>query len=175
RTSGLGSLSVVIGGARGPAGSPPRPGARALASVATGRDDALRLLDRVWLLHPGEVREVRSGIAVTTEGDGYDADRGELWFAGETGEAVMLELDARRRVLADEADELAARTEGAAREADQASARAAAAEAAFAEVAHLRGTTLDVELLGRLAVVAEALAAATGRAAAHAAGTPAPL
>ncbi len=175
RTSGLGSLSVVIAGARGAAGSPPRSGARALASVATGPDDALRLLDGVWLVESGELREVRSGIAVTTAGDGYDADRGELWFAGETGEAVLLELDARRRALADEADELAARAEGAAREADEAFARAAAAEAAYTEVAHLRGTTLDAELLGRLAAVAEALAAATGRAAATVVRIQAPL
>ena len=175
RTSGLGSLSVVIAGARGAAGSPPRSGARALASVATGPDDALRLLDGVWLVESGELREMRSGIAVTTAGDGYDADRGELWFAGETGEAVLLELDARRRALADEADELAARADGAAREADEASARAAAAEAAYAEVAHLRGTTLDAELLGRLAAVSEALAAETSRAAATVARIQAPL
>ena len=175
RTSGLGSLSVVIAGARGAAGSPPRAGARALASVATGPDDALRLLDGVWLVESGELREMRSGIAVTTAGDGYDADRGELWFAGETGEAVLLELDARRRALADEADELAARADGAAREADEASARAAAAEAAYAEVAHLRGTTLDAELLGRLAAVSEALAAETSRAAATVARIQAPL
>ena len=174
RTSGLGSLSVVIAGARGAAGSPPRSGARALASVATGPDDALRLLDGVWLVESGELREVRSGIAVTTAGDGYDADRGELWFAGQTGEAVLLELDARRRALADEADELAARADGAAREADEASARAAAAEAAYAEVAHLRGTTLDAELLGRLAAVSEALAAETSRAAATVARIQAP-
>jgi len=118
---------------------------------------------------------VRSGVAVTIDGEGYDVGRGELWFAGETGEAVLLELDARRRVLADEADELGARAEGAARESDDASARAAEAEAAYAEVAHLRGTTLDAELLGRLAAVTEALAAATGRAAASIARIQAPL
>jgi chromosome segregation protein len=175
RTSGLGSLSVVIGGSRAAVGSPPRPDARPLASLAAGPDEALRLLDGVWLVEPGELREVRSGVAVTIEGEGYDADRGELWFAGETGEAVLLELDARRRVLADEADELVARAEGAARESDDASARAAEAEAAYAEVAHLRGRTLDAELLGRLAAVSEALAAATGRAAASIARIQAPL
>src|SRR5213079_2266715 len=40
--------------------------------------------------------------AVTAEGFGYDPQRGELWFAGETAEAVLLELDARRRALAEE-------------------------------------------------------------------------
>jgi chromosome segregation protein len=47
--------------------------------------------------------------AVTPEGFGYDPQRGELWFAGETAEAVWLELEARRRALAAEVDELEAR------------------------------------------------------------------
>jgi chromosome segregation protein len=42
--------------------------------------------------------------AVTQEGFGYDPERGELWFAGETAEAVWLELEARRRELADEVE-----------------------------------------------------------------------
>jgi chromosome segregation protein len=47
--------------------------------------------------------------AVTPEGFGYDPQRGELWFAGKTAEAVWLELEARRRALAAEVDELEAR------------------------------------------------------------------
>ena len=47
--------------------------------------------------------------AVTPEGFGYDPQRGELWFAGETAEAVWLELEARRRALAGEVDELETR------------------------------------------------------------------
>jgi len=47
--------------------------------------------------------------AVTPEGFGYDPRRGELWFAGETAEAVWLELDARRRALAAEVEDLEAR------------------------------------------------------------------
>src|SRR6266508_372890 len=46
---------------------------------------------------------------VTPEGFGYDPRRGELWFAGETAEAVWLELDARRRALAAEVEDLEAR------------------------------------------------------------------
>ena len=44
--------------------------------------------------------------AVTPEGFGYDPERGELWFAGETAEAVWLELEARRRALALEVERL---------------------------------------------------------------------
>ena len=49
--------------------------------------------------------------AVTPEGFGYDPGRGEIWFAGETAEAVWLELEARRRALAAEVDELEMRAE----------------------------------------------------------------
>jgi chromosome segregation protein len=49
--------------------------------------------------------------AVTPEGFGYDPERGEIWFAGETAEAVWLELEARRRTLAAEVDELEARVD----------------------------------------------------------------
>src|SRR5881398_365105 len=55
---------------------------------------------------------LRSPVAaVTPEGFGYDPQRGELWFAGETAEAVWLELEARRRALAADVDELEARAE----------------------------------------------------------------
>ena len=47
--------------------------------------------------------------AVTQEGFGWNPHRGELWFAGETAEAVWLELEARRRALAAEVGELEAR------------------------------------------------------------------
>ncbi|MBA3736428.1 MAG: AAA family ATPase [Actinobacteria bacterium] len=47
--------------------------------------------------------------AVTPEGFGFDPGKGEIWFAGETAEAVWLELEARRRALASEVDELEAR------------------------------------------------------------------
>jgi chromosome segregation protein len=47
--------------------------------------------------------------AVTRDGFGWDPHRRELWFAGETAEAVWLELEARRRALAVEVDELESR------------------------------------------------------------------
>jgi chromosome segregation protein len=103
--------------------------------------------------------------AVTEEGFGYDPERGELWFAGDTAEAVLLEMEARRRALADEADELAARAESAARAADEAAARAAEAEASFAAVAHLRGRTLDEALARRLHEICGTVETALARAA----------
>jgi chromosome segregation protein len=44
--------------------------------------------------------------AVTEEGIGWDPLRRELWFSGETAEALLLELEARRRGLAAELGEL---------------------------------------------------------------------
>src|SRR5439155_1498681 len=76
--------------------------------------------------------------AVTADGIGWDPGRGELWFAGETAEAVLLELDARRRELQDEVTALTARAAEAAANADRAAERAEAAATAFAPVAHLR-------------------------------------
>jgi chromosome segregation protein len=62
--------------------------------------------------------------SVTREGFGYDPDAGELWFAGEAAEAVLLELETRRRRLAQEVAEL----ETQARDAVATAASAAEAE-----------------------------------------------
>ena len=84
RESGLGSLVVLV-----------------------GRDPA-QLVSEMPVV-PKEELLVSRVAAVTPEGFGYDPERGELWFAGETAEALMLELQARRRSLAAEADEVRAR------------------------------------------------------------------
>ena len=95
--------------------------------------------------------------AVTREGYGYDPQRGELWFAGETAEAVLLELDARRRALAEEARLVSDQAQIAERAAAVADEQAAQAEAAFAEAApRLRLRRADAETL-------KALLAAAGR------------
>jgi chromosome segregation protein len=89
--------------------------------------------------------------AVTVEGIGWDPTRGELWFAGETAEAVLLELDAHRRGLAVEVEELGRRADEAGRAAEAAAERARAAAEAFAPVAHLRTIRhADPERLERL-------------------------
>ena len=76
-----------------------------------GGERVAELLADVWLAEPAELERAESGVLVTREGHCFDADRGELWFAGETAEAVLLQLDARRRALAAEADELERRAE----------------------------------------------------------------
>ena len=103
-------------------------GGRAGAVVAEDAASALALLERARaaglgkltvLVKPdldGVIAQYRlvahdellqsTGPAVTKEGFGYDPERRELWFAGETAEAVWLELEARRRAAAAEVGEL---------------------------------------------------------------------
>ena len=120
RNDGLGSLTVVVDRDSAPATTPPVAGARPLRELAAGDPAALRLLDGIWLVPAERLLDAAHGIVITNEGHGYDAERGELWFAGETAEAVLLEMDARRRALADEADELRGRAEAAAHAAAEA-------------------------------------------------------
>ncbi len=66
--------------------------------VLAGRDPR-ELVAELPVVERGEL--LASEVpAVTRDGYGYDPQRGELWFAGETAEAVLLELDARRRCRA---------------------------------------------------------------------------
>ena len=95
--------------------------------------------------------------AVTAEGIGWDPVRGELWFAGETAEAVLLELEARRRELAAEVDELAERAEAADCSAVAAAERVRAAVGAFAVPAQLHA---DPAVLRRLVAAVGRLVAA---------------
>ncbi len=164
RRDGLGSLTVVVDRDPAPATAPPVKDAQPLRSLVAGDPAALRLLDGVWLV-PGErLLDATHGTVITAEGHGYDAERGELWFAGETAEAVLLEMDARRRALADEADELSGRAASAAHAADEAARAAVSAEEAFAVVAHLRERNVDPTFVGRLLDLAAGLEAALGRA-----------
>jgi chromosome segregation protein len=80
RAAGLGSLTVVVG--KREAELPVVPKEELLASPVA---------------------------AVTVEGFGYDPASGELWFAGETAEALLLEMQARRRALAAELNGVTAR------------------------------------------------------------------
>ena len=82
RAAGLGNLGVVVEGA-----TPKAP-----------------IVDKERLLEAGE-------LSVTREGFAYDPHRQELWYAGEAAEAVLLELDARRRALEAEITALEERAE----------------------------------------------------------------
>jgi chromosome segregation protein len=96
--------------------------------------------------------------AVTREGYGYDPQRGELWFAGETAETVLLELETRRASLAEEAHALADQSRLAERAADVATTKAAEAEDAFTAVApRLRIRRADVGTLKALLAAAQRL------------------
>ncbi len=75
RRRGLGSLTVVVG----------EP---ALDDFAIVDEEELLSVER---------------LAVTRDGIGFDPERQELWFAGEAAEAVLLELEARRKSLVAEA------------------------------------------------------------------------
>ena len=86
RDAGLGSLAVLVG-------TSPSDRVAELPVVAL---DAL-LSARV--------------PSVTDEGFGYDPQRGELWFAGEAAEAVLLELETRRRELEGEVAVLQAKAQ----------------------------------------------------------------
>ena len=77
RAGGLGSLNVVVE-------------ETVDEFVVVERDELLR----------------QSTVAVTRDGIGYDPSTREVWFLGEAAEAVLLELEARRRAVAAEVEEL---------------------------------------------------------------------
>ena len=96
--------------------------------------------------------------AVTEDGIGWDPERGELWFAGETAEAVLLELDAHRRALRTEVEQLVEQAAQAAQRVEESAERARLAAAAFAPVSHLRNVRrADPRRLERLVASAERL------------------
>ena len=95
--------------------------------------------------------------SVTSEGFGYDPARGELWFVGETAEAVLLELQGRRTALAAEAAALEEEVAEATRVAEGAVERARVAEAAFGRAPRLRAATIDAATLSRLVDLATRL------------------
>jgi chromosome segregation protein len=130
REAGLGSLAVLVG---------KKPAERVAELPVVALDELL----------------AATAPSVTAEGFGYDPQRGELWFAGETAEAVLLELQTRKQELEAEIAQLRAETAEAASAAAAEAERAAEAEAAYARVAHLRGVrTADPAVLRRLASAA---------------------
>jgi chromosome segregation protein len=82
-----------------------RARAAGLGSVVVLTRDPAELVRDLPVVSKDELLHSRVR-AVTPEGFGYDPQLGEIWFAGETAEAVWLELEARRRTLAAEVDDL---------------------------------------------------------------------
>jgi chromosome segregation protein len=116
REGGLGNLAVLIPLRTEPrhGGRPPLSGAQPLSDrimALPGGERVAELLADIWLVEPGDFARAETGVLVTREGHCFDVDRGELWFTGETAEAVLLQLDARRRALAREAEELERKAE----------------------------------------------------------------
>ena len=88
--------------------------------------------------------------SVTKEGFGYDPTSGELWFVGETAEAVLLELHGRRHALQAEAAELDSQLVDATRAAGETAERARVAQEAYGHAPRLRASTLDPQIHARL-------------------------
>jgi chromosome segregation protein len=86
RERGLGNLTVLVRGER------------------------IEPLDGIEVVGADELLVAR-GPAVTLEGHFHDPARGLLSFTGDTAEAVLLELEAQRRALVEEAAELRRRAE----------------------------------------------------------------
>jgi chromosome segregation protein len=95
--------------------------------------------------------------SVTPEGFGYDPARGELWFVGETAEAVLLQLHGRRSALVAEIAEVDARVVTASRGAEEAREQARAAEAALGRAPRLPVSSVEAGVLDRLVSIAAAL------------------
>ena len=124
-------------------------------TVLTGRSP--QELVREYPVVPLETLLDVAVASVTPEGFGYDPATGELWFVGETAEAVLLELQGRRSSLHAEAAALDAQLEEATRVAGETADRARVAEAAHGQTPRLRPSTLDAQLHGRLIELATRL------------------
>jgi hypothetical protein len=113
--------------------------------------------------------------SVTPEGFGYDPAGGELWFVGETAEAVLLELHGRRSALRAETAELEALLADASRLAGETAERARATEEAYGRAPRLRASTLDPRVHSRLVDLTARLGDVVGAAQATARRFEAPL
>jgi len=154
RRDGLGGLAVVLSSASERGGkTAPFASALPLTGFVSGDERARKLLEGVWLAELEQLAEARSGVVVTREGHGYDADRGELWFAGSAAEVLLLELEARRRELAAEVKRLFGEAATAEKVFNAAEREAKAAAKALAEVEPARRRLLSPLFLKRFASV----------------------
>ena len=115
-------------------------GGRPLSEVATLRDPSLAwAIEGVWLVD--DLAAVEQGVAVTADGAGIDADRGELWRVPDAGEAAWLSARAERDRLTGEHGSLErASADAAERAAGAATALEAAVQAELAARSRLHET-----------------------------------
>ena len=160
RRDGLGNLAVVLASGAEESGeeeAPPLAGARPLVELVSGDRRAQTLLEGIWLVPLEQLTQARSGVVVTLEGHGFDASRGELWFSGSATEALMLELDSRRRSLESEVARLFGEAAEAEKRLDAASRELKKAQNALSEVEPSRRRLLSAALLARLVAGASRL------------------
>jgi chromosome segregation protein len=115
-----GELAIVLAGRVGAhaSGSAGRP----LTEVCTVHDASLApLIEGIRLVD--DLTAVTSGVAVTVDGTGIDAERGELWRTADAAEAAWLAARAERDRLRDSLPGLAGEREATAAAAVQAAAR----------------------------------------------------
>ena len=158
RERGLGAAGVLVPPEIAPHPRAPLDAAEPLASHVRSRDGYMPVADLlagVWVVPLERLLEARSGLVVTREGHRYEPERGELYFAGETAEAVLLELDARRRGVSAELSELEDALERAGNEVE--AARRAADGAAAALAAAGPSATADAAVARRALAAAERL------------------
>jgi len=153
RRDGLGNLAVVLASGaekREAEEAPPLSGARPLIELVSGDRRAQKLLEGIWLAPLEQLTQARSGVVVTREGHGYDALRGELWFAGSATEALMLELESRRRSLESEVTRLFGDAAEAEKRLNAAERALKNAQKALSEVEPSRRRLLPAAFLARL-------------------------
>ena len=153
-------------------GAPPAGAVPLAAHVRVTERAPAGLLSGVWLVADARaLLAVERGIAVTTEGLGYDADRGVAFRSGASGEAALLR--ARRELEGARTGAAASAAESAARESEAAAAvreleALETAEAAHARVlAEARGALVAAEHAEREAVAARERAARAAERAEH--------
>jgi len=154
REEGLGTLVVLVPPADGPSAAVASPLGEHV-QAKPGGEHVHALLAGISVVERDELLRATT-LAVTREGYGFAPATGELWFAGEAAESVLLELEGRRRALVAEAEELSAREEAAAPAADEAEGRARESQAAWERAGgHGSAARAPRELLQPLSRLAE--------------------
>jgi chromosome segregation protein len=177
---GLGSLAALAPSnslLQSP-GLAPVPGAARLTEHVRARPGGERivaLLADAWVVEPEHLADATDGLVVTRDGRRFEPRRGAAAFVGAAAEAVLLELEARRRGLAAEKEELEGRLQQVAAESEEAERRAAEAAAALEQAGPGTVAVNDPALAAAVLRSAERLAATLASAGRSAERLEAPL